>query len=154
MKIKRLIKYYLLGESLKEIEMNRILDKIYKKVNLTDRETGFLELYNYTVNKPEDKDWMMLSKSATSTKVKELIEYGNKVICDLHDRNGKIGLQIIDVVDNIEDDFSLIIMKNKETHKLQDKFLYNLIYSVNNNQYSLQEHDEYFEKLTVKADDN
>lgn len=154
MKIKRLIKYYLLGESLKEIEMNRILDKIYKKVNLTDRETGFLELYNYTVNKPEDKDWMMLSKNATSTKVKELIEYGNKVICDLHDRNGKIGLQIIDVVDNIEDDFSLIIMKNKETHKLQDKFLYNLIYSVNNNQYSLQEQDEYFEKLTVKADDN
>ena len=134
--------------------MNRILDKIYRKVNLTDRERGFLELYNYTVNKPEDKDWMMLSKSATSTKIKELIELNRKVICDLHDRNGKIGLQILNIVDDIESDFSIIIMKGEEKHKLQDKFLYNLIYSVKKNEYSLQEHDEYFEKLTVERDEN
>jgi hypothetical protein len=154
MKIKRLIKYYLLGESLKEIEMNRILDKIYRKVNLTDREKGFLELYNHTVNNSEDKDWMMLSKSATSTKVKELIELDRKVICDLHDRNGKIGLQILNIVDDIESDFSIIIMKGEEKHKLQDTFLYNLIYSVKKNQYSLQEHDEYFEKLTVGGNED
>jgi hypothetical protein len=134
--------------------MNRILDKIYRKVNLTDREKGFLELYNHTVNKPEDKDWMMLSKSATSTKVKELIELDYKVICDLHDRNGKIGLQILNIVDDIESDFSTIIMKGEEKHKLQDKFLYNLIYSVKKNQYSLQEHDEYFEKLTVGGNED
>ena len=134
--------------------MNRILDKIYRQVNLTDRERGFLELYNYTVNKPEDKDWMMLSKSATSTKIKELIELNRKVICDLHDRNGKIGLQILNIVDDIESDFSIIIMKGEEKHKLQDKFLYNLIYSVKKNEYSLQEHDEYFEKLTVGRDEN
>ena len=134
--------------------MNRILDKIYRKVNLTDREKGFLELYNQTVNKPEDKDWMMLSKSATSTKVKELIELDYKVICDLHDRNGKIGLQILNIVDDIESDFSTIIMKGEEKHKLQDKFLYNLIYSVKKNQYSLQEHDEYFEKLTVGGNED
>ena len=133
--------------------MNRILDKIYRKVNLTDRERGFLELYNYTVNKPEDKDWMMLSKSVTSTKIKELIELNRKVICDLHDRNGKIGLQILNIVDDIESDFSIIIMKGEEKHKLQDKFLYNLIYSVKKNEYSLQEHDEYFEKLTVGRDE-
>lgn len=134
--------------------MNRILDKIYRKVNLTDREKGFLELYNHTVNNSEDKDWMMLSKSATSTKVKELIELDRKVICDLHDRNGKIGLQILNIVDDIESDFSTIIMKGEEKHKLQDKFLYNLIYSVKKNQYSLQEHDEYFEKLTVGGNED
>lgn len=134
--------------------MNRILDKIYRKVNLTDREKGFLELYNHTVNNSEDKDWMMLSKSATSTKVKELIELDRKVICDLHDRNGKIGLQILNIVDDIESDFSVIIMKGEEKHKLQDKFLYNLIYSVKKNQYSLQEHDEYFEKLTVGGNED
>ncbi len=154
MKLKRLIKYYLFGESLKEIEMNRILDKISKKSKLTERERSFLELYNSTVNKEEDKDWMMLSKSATSTKVKDLIKSNRKVICDLHDRNGRIGLQILEVIDNIEDDFSTILMKGEEKHKLQDKFLYNLIYSVKKNEYSLQEHDEYFEKLTVGGDDN
>jgi hypothetical protein len=154
MKLKRLIKYYLFGESLKEIEMNRILDKISKKSKLTERERSFLELYNSTVNKEEDKDWMMLSKSAASTKVKELIKSNRKVICDLHDRNGKIGLQILEIIDNIEDDFSTILMKGEEKHKLQDKFLYNLIYSVKKNEYSLQEHDEYFEKLTVGGDEN
>jgi hypothetical protein len=96
----------------------------------------------------------MLSKSATSTKIKELIELNRKVICDLHDRNGKIGLQILNIVDDIESDFSIIIMKGEEKHKLQDKFLYNLIYSVKKNEYSLQEHDEYFEKLTVGRDEN
>ncbi len=154
MKLKRLIKYYLFGESLKEIEMNRILDKISKKSKLTERERSFLELYNSTVNKEEDKDWMMLSKSSASTKVKALIKSNRKVICDLHDRNGKIGLQILEIIDNIEDDFSTILMKGEEKHKLQDKFLYNLIYSVKKNEYSLQEHDEYFEKLTVGGDDN
>jgi hypothetical protein len=154
MEIKKLIKYYLFGLSLKEIEMNRILDKISKKSKLTERERNFLELYNSTINKEENRDWMMLSKSATSSKVKELIDSNYKVICDLHDRNGKIGTQIINIVDNIEDDFSVIIMKDEEKHKLQDKFLYNLIYIVNKKQYSLQEHDEYFEKLTIEKDDN
>ena len=134
--------------------MNRILDKISKKSKLTERERNFLELYNSTINKEENRDWMMLSKSATSSKVKELIDSNYKVICDLHDRNGKIGTQIINIVDNIEDDFSVIIMKDEEKHKLQDKFLYNLIYIVNKKQYSLQEHDEYFEKLTIEKDDN
>ena len=41
MEIKKLIKYYLFGLSLKEIEMNRILDKISKKSKLTERERNF-----------------------------------------------------------------------------------------------------------------
>ena len=49
MQIKRLIKYYILGESLKEIEMNRILEKISKKGKLTKRENDFLNLYNETL---------------------------------------------------------------------------------------------------------
>ena len=154
MKINRLIKYYLFGESLKEIEMNRILDKISKKSKLTERERGFLELYNSTQNREEDKDWMMLSKSAVSSKLKELLSSGKKIICDLHDRNGKFGLQILDVDDNIEKEYSTVIMKGDESHKLQDKFLYNLIYNMKKNQYSLEEHDEYFEKITTQGDED
>ena len=43
MKIKKLIKYYLLGESLKEIEMNRILDKIGSNKKLSNKEINFLK---------------------------------------------------------------------------------------------------------------
>lgn len=151
MKIKKLIKYYLFGESLKEIEMNRILDKISKKATLTKREITFLELYNSTV-KDDDKDYMLLSKNSVSFKIKELLESNKKVICNLHDRNGKIGLLILSIEDNIENEFSTLFMKNGESHKLQDKFLYNLIYNSKRNEYSLEEQDEYFEKIEANND--
>ena len=38
-------------------------------------------------------------------------------------------------------------MVHDEHHKLHDKFLYNLIYNTKKNEYSLEEQDEYFEKL-------
>lgn len=149
MGIKKVFKYYLLGESLKEIELNRILNKISKKRILTEREQKFIELYHH---KNDDKDLMYLSKNTTCERVKFFLNGGRKVMCDLHDRNGLIGLPVLDVVNNYEDDFGLIIMKN-ETHQLNDRFLYNLIYNNKLNRYSLQEQDEYFEKLEVKNGD-
>jgi hypothetical protein len=44
-------------------------------------------------------------------------------------------------------------MKSDENHKMHDKFLYNIIYNIKKNQYSLQEQDEYFEKLNVSNED-
>ena len=38
-------------------------------------------------------------------------------------------------------------MKHGENHRLHDKFLYNLIYNIKRDEYSLEEQDEYFEKL-------
>jgi len=149
MGIKKVLKYYLLGESLKEIEVNRILNKVSKKKILTEREKKFLELYNHKI---DDKDLMYLSKNTTCERVKFFLDGGKKVICDLHDRNGLIGLPVLDVVNNYEDEFGLIIMKD-ETHQLNDRFLYNLIYNNKLNRYSLQEQDEYFEKLEVKNGD-
>ena len=52
-----------------------------------------------------------------------------------------------------EEETSLVIMKGNETHKLHDKFLYNIIYNTKKDEYSLQEQDEYFEKITVKNED-
>ncbi len=149
MKLKKIFKYYVLGESLKEIEINRILDKVSKKIKLTKKEKSFLDLYNHT-SKEEDKDFMLLSKSVVSVKIKELIDKSKTVICDLHDRDGKIGVQIIDVINDYEDENSYVIMKDKNKHPLHEKFLYNLIYNTNKNIYSLQEHDEYFEKIEAE----
>lgn len=146
MKLKKLIRYYILGESIKEIEMNRILDKISKKSKLTKKELEFLNLYNET-SKSEDKDFMMISKNMAYKKVKDLLDKKKKVICDLHDRNGKFGLQITDIKNHIEEDECLVIMKGEEKHKLHDKFLYNLIYNLKKDYYSLEEHDEYYEKI-------
>lgn len=138
--IKKSLKYYLLGESLKEIELNRILDKISIKSELSDRETKFIELYNHSIE--EDRDFMYLSKNLTYKKVDFLLENNKKVICDLYDRDGKIGLPILSIESNS------IIMKN-EKHVLNDRFLYNIIYNNKISQYSLQEQDEYFEKIMI-----
>ena len=146
MKIRKLIKYYLLGESVKEIELNRILDKINFKKKLSDKEINFLNLYQVTRD-DDMKDFMYLSKNSTYDKVKDLIDKSRRVICDLHDRDGKIGLRIIDIENDFEEDECILHLKGSETFILEDKFLYNLIYNKNRDEYSLQEQDEYYEKI-------
>lgn len=152
MKIKRIIKYYLFNESVKEMELNKILDKVSNRKSLTARERNFLELYK-TTREEDMKDFLYISKNSAFKKISELLEIGKKVICDLHDRNGKIGFEITGIENNFEEDTCTITMKGGEKHQLHDKFLYNLIYSIKKDQYSLQEQDEYFEKIESKNED-
>lgn len=152
MKIKRIIKYYLFNESVKEMELNKILDKVSNRKSLTARERNFLELYK-TTREEDMKDFLYISKNSAFKKISELLEIGKKVICDLHDRNGKIGLNITGIENNFEEDTCIITMKGDEKHQLHDKFLYNLIYSIKKDEYSLQEQDEYFEKIESKNED-
>ena len=152
MKIKRIIKYYLFNESVKEMELNKILDKVSNRKSLTVRERNFLELYKTT--REEDMTHLLyISKNSAFKKISELLEIGKKVMCDLHDRNGKIGLEITGIENNFEEDTCTITMKGEEKHQLHDKFLYNLIYNIKQNEYSLQEQDEYFEKIESKNED-
>jgi hypothetical protein len=150
-KIERIINYYLLKKSVKEMEVNKIKDKVSKKKALTKREINFLELYQAT-SKEELKDFLYLSKNTTFSKIIELLEKNIRIICNLHDKNGKFGLEIIKVENNFEEETCLITMKHEESHKLHDKFLYNLIYSIKKDEYSLEEQDEYFEKIEAKND--
>ncbi len=150
-KIERMIKYYLFKESVKDMELNKIKDKINKRKALTKREINFLELYQSTTN-VELKDFLYLSKNTTFSKILELLESNIRVICNLHDRNGKFGMEIVKIENNFEEETCIITMVHDEHHKLHDKFLYNLIYNTKKNEYSLEEQDEYFEKIESKND--
>jgi len=156
MKIKKLIKYYIFGKSMKEIELNRILDKVDNNKGLTNKEIGFLNLYKETkdFNDKNSKDFMYLSKNSTFSKLKELLSEKKKVICDLNDKYGKFGLEIIRVENIFEEDVCTIYMKGDEKHELEDRFLYNIIFNNKKREYSLQEQDEYFEKIEVSNDDD
>lgn len=149
MGLEKAIKYYLLGKSLKEIEANRILDKISKRKVITEREGKFLELYHHTT---EDKDYMYLSKNSTCDKIKTLLENKKSIICDLSDRDGRIGLRILSIENNFNMENCVIFMSHNNSHTLEDKFLYNLIYNLKSDKYSLQVQDEYFEKINIKND--
>jgi hypothetical protein len=133
------------------MELNKIKDKINKRKALTKREINFLELYQSTT-KVELKDFLYLSKNTTFSKILELLESNIKVICNLHDRNGKFGMEIVKIENNFEEETCMITMIHNEHHKLHDKFLYNLIYNTKKNEYSLEEQDEYFEKIESKND--
>jgi hypothetical protein len=151
MNFKNKIKYYFLGKSLKEIEMDKILDRISKRVKLTEKENRFLYLYNYTKNE-DNRDFMLLSKNMVFKKITDLLKKDKTIICDLTDRDGKIGLKIENINNDIESDFCQVVMKNGITHNIYDRYLYNIIYNTKRDQYSLQEHDEYYEKIEAKND--
>jgi len=154
MKIKKIIKYYLLGESLREIELNRILDKIGKKKKLSERERNFLDLYQST-REDEMKDFMLLSKNATYAKIKDLLENNKKIICNLEDKNGRFGLIITNIDNKFDDESCIISMKGDEKHPLEDRYLYNIIYNTKKDEYSLESQDEYFEKIEANnGEDN
>jgi hypothetical protein len=153
MKIKKLIKYYLLGESIKEIELNRILDKVNSNKNLSKKEITFLNLYQHTRDE-NMKDFMYLSKNSTFSKLEDLLNNNKTIICNLHDKYGKFGLEIIKVKNVFEEDESIIFMKGGDKHNLEDRFLYNIIYNIQKDEYSLQEQDEYFEKIEASNGDD
>jgi hypothetical protein len=148
MGFKKFIKHYLLRESVKEMELNRILDKVYKKQELEEREIKFLDLYNST-SEEDMKDYMYLSKNTAFNRVKSLLNSGKTVICDLYDRDGKIGMKIKDISNNFENEICTITFKNGEKYNLSDKFLYNIVFINKKNEYSLQSQDEYFEKIPI-----
>lgn len=151
MGLEKVFKYYLLGKSLKEIEANRILDKISKNRPITKREVKFLDLYNHTADDLE-KDFMYLSKNTTYERIKILLENKKSIICDLCDRDGKIGLKILSIENNFNSENCVIFMSHDTSHRLEDRFLYNLVYNIKKDRYSLEVQDEYFEKIAIKND--
>jgi len=153
MKIKKIIKYYLLGESLKDIELDRILEKISKKKKLSERERNFIDLYEAT-KVDILNDYMLISKNIVSSKIKELLNSNIKIICNLEDQNGAFKLEIINIVNDFENDLATIFMKGNEKHNLEDKYLYNLIYNITKKSYSLEIQDEYYEKIEANNNED
>lgn len=151
MKFKKFISYLNLRESLKEIELNSILDKIAKRMKLSSGEEAFLDTYD-NVKEDELKSFAMLSRQSATDKLDTLIESGKKVICNLEDRSGKIGLEIISTENIPDEEITILKLKHSETYKMKDNFLYNLIFDIKKNIYSLEASDEFFEKIPVRND--
>jgi seryl-tRNA(Sec) selenium transferase len=151
MTFNKFISYFKLDESLKEIRLNQILDKISNKTKLSKSEQDFLDHYDET-SEEDMMDLRMLSKESTFTKISQLLERGKKVICNLVDKDGKIGIQILQIYNKFDDETSIMTLKNGEKIKLMDNILYNIIYNTNKDEFSLEMEDEFFEKLPIKND--
>ena len=149
MKFKKFFSYFKSNESIKENRLDEILDKISKNITLYKTEQKFLD--NYKDSTEEDiMDYRLLDKETTFSKIENLLKENRKVICNLHDRDGKIGLRILSIFNDFGSEECIMTMKNGEKHKLKDNFLYNIIYNQDQDEYSLEEEDEFFEKVPLK----
>jgi hypothetical protein len=135
-----------ISESVKELSLNRILDKISKDGKITDGERNFLNNYE----KSNDRDYRMISKESVISTIKELKNSGKRIICNLHDRNGLIGLEIVNFENNFQSDECILSLKGGEKFKLDDRFLYNISWDMDGNIYYLELDSEYFEKIPLK----
>ena len=72
----------------------------------------------------------------------------------LSDRDGKIGIEIQSVHNNFADESCYVILKNGQKIELTDNYLYNMIYNIKKDEYSLESQDEYYEKIPVKDENN
>jgi hypothetical protein len=153
MKFERWSKYLSLRESVKDDELNRILDKISSHQKLSDREEQFLAKFDQIVD-TDLSDMPHLSKNTAFDKVSELLEKGKKVICDLYDKDGQINDQIISVENDFESETCILNLKHGDEAELNDRFLYIITYDFDHDTYSLRSQDEFFEKLPVKSDED
>lgn len=147
MGFKKWVRHVLLNESIKEIELNRILDKISNGTKIDAKEQSFLDLYN-TIKDRDIQDYVLLSKQTASEKLRELIGSGDVVICNLSDRDGPLGLKIVSIDSDWDEEHIVLTLDKNTKYNLDDRFLYNII-SKGNNKWSLEAHDEYFEKIPI-----
>jgi len=129
----------------KVTELNQILDKISDDKRLSHRETDFLT--NYVQIKSDDiRDYNYL----TLLDLFYIIHKINKtIICDIKDKQGKIGDQIIKV--DYDQNNCIIILELKHgSIKLTDNNLYKLSYQFKHDNYSLDIESEYYEKINLE----
>jgi len=151
MTFKKFISYFRIDESLKELRLNKILDKISNNSKLSKSEQDFLDHYNET-EEEDIMDYKLLSKETTFDRLNKLIDDNKRVICNLVDRSGKIGIQIVSVFNNFQFETCTMTLKNGEKINLKDNILYNIIYNSDKDEWSLEMEDEFFEKLPIRND--
>lgn len=152
MKFKKFLSYFNLRESIKEMELNQILDKVSKKLKLSYGEESFLGKFS-KLREDDLISFSMLSRQDCSRKILVLLESDSRVICDLFDRDGKIGVDIKSIQDNIRKEISILFLKNGEKILLKDNFLYNLTYNLKKDAHLLTATDEFFEKIPIRNED-
>jgi hypothetical protein len=133
------------------MRIRKILNNLKKNILKSMMETIMLSTELILPKKVViDRDWMLLSKNFLIEKINELLDAEKIIVCNLKDRDGKIGLNIIEIKSDLENEIDTLILKGDIKCPLSDKYLYNLIYNTKLDKYSLEEHDEYYEKIEIE----
>ena len=140
--------YLSLRNSLKDNELNEILEKIHKGKLISDSESKFLQKFDSLIEN-DFKDYSHLSKNQVFDKICYLLDQKKNVICNLYDKDGIMDDKIISIENFFEQDCCILNLKHGESCKIFDKFLYKLTYIIKKDEYYLESQDEYFEKINT-----
>jgi len=136
-------------DDVKNIELNRILDKIHSGIVLSEIEKNFLNNFNQNSD-DYYREYYYLSKNDLFNRLQKALLNNRKIICNLCDRDGKIGIEIKSAHNVFENESFYLILKNNQKIELTDNYLYNMTYDIKKNEYSIESQDEYHEKIPVK----
>lgn len=146
-------KFLIIQNTIQDEIVNQILDKILIGEKLKKSESNFLKRFDEIIEF-DLKDYSYISKNMTVEIIDSLLSKKIQVICDLTDRDGKIGSEIISIDNNFIDNSCELTLKNKSKIELNDRYLYNLTYKLIKHHYSLTTQDEYFEKILINQDED
>ena len=93
-------------------------NKIKDRISRNEKNELYSTIYS------NEKNYMMLSKNITFYRLKDMLDKKVKIVCNLKDRNGKIGERVLNIISNIDTSYDLLLSKNTPC-KLEDRFLYN-----------------------------
>lgn len=133
------------GGSIKNSNLDNILDKISIRQDLSERERDFLLKFD-GIDENELKDFNFLSLLDLfylMSKIKKVIN------CDIKDKSGKINDQIISSYYNY-DECQIVLTLKHGKFVLNDNYLYKLTYEFKHDNYSLDIQDEYHEKIEIE----
>jgi hypothetical protein len=141
-----------LVNSIQQERLNCILDKIRNNEELSNFEQIFLSKFDL-IKETDYLDFTHLTKNQVFEKISTLLSDGKIVYCDLFDKNGKINEQILSITNDYESDNCILYLKHNEKTLINDNFFYRLIFNGKKNIYSLESHDEFYEKINIGNED-
>jgi len=141
-----------LGDRIKNMELDFVLDKIKQNKKLSQHELNFLCEFD-SIPEIDHTDFSHLSKNQVFEKITYYLSKSKKVICDIKDKNGKINDEIVLISNDFENDHCLLRLKHGETCKLTDNYFYKITYIFEKNIYSLEVQDEFYEKIKISNED-
>jgi hypothetical protein len=136
-------------EKSKDVELNRILDKISGGIAPTRKEKDFLANY-VEISDTDVSSSSLMSKNEAVSRIQTLISNKKKVVCEICDRNGKIDDLIVSVENNFEKEHSTVFTRHGDSVRMYDRFFYSIVYDFDTDSYFLYQGEEFFEKIEVK----
>lgn len=132
---------------LAERAVNHVLDKVSSGRRLTPRERAFMEIVKSHPHL-DMVDHMLVSNTQAARKVTQMLDLGIGVVCNLRDRDGKMGAPVLSA--EVDGEHARIAIEGHLILDLKPSMLYDLTFSTSDFRYSLESDHEYYELAPLR----